>query len=373
MTRLLFVLGDPGFFLSHRAPIALAARAAGYDVQVATPPGGAVAGIEALGLPHHPLPLQRGGTSLAADLGAALALLRLFRRLRPDVVHLVTAKPVIWGGLAARLAGVPGRVAALSGLGHVFIAQGWRAALLRRLVATLTRVALGGRGVRVILQNTDDRDMLAGLGLHLGHRLRLIRGSGVDLAAITPAPEPDGPPVVLMPARLLLDKGAAEFVAAARILQDRGVAARFVHIGDPDPRNPACVPPDLAGTWAAEGAVEFRGHRTDIAAQLAQAHIVALPSYREGLPKALIEAAAAGRAVVTTDAPGCRDAITPGVTGLMVPVRDAAALAEAIASLIADPARRRAMGAAGRALAEAAFDIDAVVAAHLAIYAELSG
>jgi glycosyltransferase involved in cell wall biosynthesis len=225
----------------------------------------------------------------------------------------------------------------------------------------------------VIFQNLADRATIEALGLRLDGRAEMIRGSGVDLAAFSAEPEPEGPPVVVMPARLLVDKGAREFVEAARMLRGRGVAARFVLAGDPDPQNPASVPPEMLAAWKAEGVVELPGHRQDMAALMRGAHLVVLPSYREGLPKALIEAAASGRAVVTTDTPGCRDAILPGETGLLVPVRDAAALAGAMAALLADPERRRAMGAAGRVLAEETFCVTGVVAEHLRIYDEMTG
>lgn len=373
--RLLIIVNNPDFFLSHRLPIALAAREAGWDVHVATGPGAqGAARIREAGLPHHPVPLDRGGLNPVRDLVSFGQLLALIRRLRPDVVHAVTIKPVIWGGIAARLARVPGRVAAISGLGYVFIAGGVRAGVLRQMVAQLYRIALGGGGLRIIFQNESDRATMASLGVRVGpDRVRMIRGSGVSLDQFRPAPEPAGPPVVLMPSRLLIDKGLREFVDAARLLCAAGVEARFVAVGDPDPANPANVPPPELAAWRAEGVVEFPGHRADMAAVLAGAHIVVLPSYREGLPKTLIEAAAAGRAVVTTDTPGCRDAIEPDRTGLLVPLRDAPALAAAIRRLIDDPDRRRAMGAEGRALAERAFDVRHVVAEHLAIYDDLAG
>jgi glycosyltransferase involved in cell wall biosynthesis len=224
----------------------------------------------------------------------------------------------------------------------------------------------------VIFQNNSDRDTFARLGIRLDGRAELIRGSGVDLSRFHPVPERDGPPVVLMPSRILVDKGAGEFVEAARLLRQQGVNARFILAGDPDPRNPAAVPPKVLANWLAEGIVEFPGHCSDIAGLMQVARLVVLPSYREGLPKALIEAAACGRAVVTTDAPGCRDAIVPDQTGLLVPVRDAPALGKAIATLLADPERRRAMGAAGRKLAEEAFCVQTVVTEHLRIYTELT-
>ncbi len=370
--RLLYVLNDPAFFLSHRRPVALGALAGGYDVHVATPEDPeATAEIRALGMTHHPIPLHRGGRSPIGEARSLSALVRLMARLRPDIVHTVTIKPVIWGGIAARLAGVPAAVSAISGLGYVFIAEGMRARALRTAVGGLYRVALGGANRRVIFQNASDRDAFTRIGLPTRTAIEMIRGSGVDLAAFPALPEPEGPVQVLMPSRILIDKGAAEFVAAARMLWHAGVEARFTLAGDPDPQNPTSVPAAMLARWKAEGLVEFPGHRRDIARLMQAAHIVVLPSYREGLPKALIEAAACGRAIVTTDVPGCRDAVEPGESALLVPARDAAALAAAIRTLAENPERRRAMGRAGRALAERVFRVESVVAEHLRIYGEL--
>jgi glycosyltransferase involved in cell wall biosynthesis len=372
--RLLFVVNDLSFFLSHWREIAVRAAAAGIDVHVAAGEDPeARARVDALGFAVHALPLHRGRLSPLADLRLLCGLVRLIRSLQPDILHTVTIKPVIWGGIASRVARVPGAVSYISGLGYVFIAESPRASLLRWLVAALYRAALNHGNRRIIFENSSDRQEIARLGVSITGRDRIIRGAGVNLAEFRQLPEPDGTPVVLMPARMLNDKGAREFVAAARSLKGRGMDVRFRYAGSPDRHNPASVSPETLADWQAEGLVEFLGHRNDMPELMAAAHIVALPSYREGLPRALIEAAACGRAVVTTDVPGCRDAIEPGETGLLVPVRDAEALADAIATLIEDPERRRAMGAAGRALAERAFRIEAVAAQHLDIYAELLG
>ncbi len=366
--RLLFVVNDASFFLSHRLPLALAARQSGFDVHVATPPGPGVDAVSAAGFPYHPLPLNRSGTNPLRELGGLLAVVRLFRRLRPQLVHLVTIKPVIYGGLAARLTGVPGVVAAISGLGFLFTPRegraGWRLALARWLY----RLALGHRNLRVIFQNPEDAaEIAAATGLPPARGV-LIRGSGVRLPDYPCVAEPPGRPVVVMAARLLHDKGVVEFVRAARLLRDRGVTARFVLAGAPDPGNPSACTVDELASWREEGVVEFPGYCRDIPALFAASHLVVLPSYREGLPKVLIEAAACGRPTVTTDVPGCRDAVQSGRTGLLVPVGDADALADAIGRLLADAGWRQRMGLAGRAWAEQSFDIEDVIQRHLEIY-----
>lgn len=372
--KILFVVNAPEFFLSHRLPVAEAAQRAGYTVHIATGPGAACQSIARLGFAHHELPMSRSGRNPLAELRTLGALYRVLRRVRPDVVHLVTIKPVLYGGLLARLVGVPAVVAAISGLGTVFIAgpgEGWMRMGMRGLVRWLYRFALGHANLRVIVQNPDDCDVLVGMGAVGQDRTVLIRGSGVALVAYPVQPEPPGVPVVTFAARLLKDKGVQEFVQAARMLHSRGVSARFWLAGALDPGNLTSVAEQELSCWRDEGVLQVLGHQTDIAGLFARSHIVVLPSYREGLPKTLIEAAACGRAVVTTDVPGCRDAITPGVTGLLVPARNARALADAVQHLLEHPQQRIRMGEAGRLLAEREFAIEQVVAAHLAIYQEL--
>ncbi len=372
--RLALVVNDPAFFLSHRREIALGARAAGWTVTLVTPaePAEAVAEIRAMGFAHEAVEMGRGRIQPGRDIAVIGRLRALFRRLRPDLVHLVTIKPVLYGGVAARLAGVEAVVAAISGLGFLFISESAKARAIRASLVPLYRLALNRPRAAAIFQNAEDLATIGGLGVRPGGGVEILRGSGTDLARYRPEAEPEDPPLVVVPARMLRFKGAGEFVEAARILKARGVRARMVWVGAPDPANPDSVDAETLAAWEAEGAAEFWGHRRDIPEILARASVVALPSYREGVPKALIEAAAAGRPVVTTDAPGNRDAIEPGETGLLVPVKDAPALAEAIAGLLADPARARAMGAAGRRLAEAVFSVEDVVARHLALYDRLA-
>lgn len=365
--RLLYVVNVDWFFLSHRLPIALAAREAGFDVHVAATVELGASAIERHGFTLHPLNIDRRSANPWQALKLLLSLWRLMRSVEPEVVHLVTIKPVLLGGISARLCGVPRVVAAISGLGFVFTAQGIRASIRRSLVSALYRLALARSGVCVVFQNGDDKSLLEQhAGIRAGQSV-CIPGSGVDLAAWPVRPIPHGEPVVMMPARLLADKGVIEFVEAAKRLRDR-TKARFVLVGDVDLGNPTSLSRDQVQTWVTAGVIEWWGHRSDMAEVLAQAHLVVLPSYREGLPKALIEAAACGRAVITTDVPGCRDAIDPGRTGLLVKVRDAESLAETIKSLLSDPVRLRTMGEAGRLWAEKMFDVREVIARHMILY-----
>ena len=369
---LLFVVNVDWFFLSHRLPIALEAMRQGYQVHIATGLTDRLDELQCNGLVVHPLALDRSSAGLGNSWRTMVQLWQIFRTVRPDVVHLVTIKPMLLGGLVARLAGVPAVVAAVSGLGFVFTARGAKAAVRRWLVGALYRVALGHRNLKVIFQNADDLRSLAKVAHLPAAKVAMIRGSGVDLARYAHVPLPGGVPVVVLAARLLADKGVLEFVQAVRLLRQRGCEARFVLVGTVDTANPASFTDAVVSAWVHDGVVEWWGHRADMPQVLAAAQVVVLPSYREGLPKVLIEAAACGRAVVTTDAPGCRDAISPNVTGVLVPVRNAVALADAMEDLVKDPLRCKVMGDAGRALAEKAFDVRQVVAAHLQIYQELT-
>lgn len=368
---ILFVVNAPEFFISHRLPIAIAAEEAGYEVHVASAPGPGVETLRAEGFTHHPIGFARSGQNPLVELRTLVSLVRLFKRIRPDLVHLITIKPVLYGGIAARLARVHGVVSAVSGLGTVFLANSLVAKLRRWLIARLYSAAFKQKRLAVIFQNPDDRDTLISLGALQVGNARLIRGSGVSLAGYPCVPESDGAkPVVVMAARLLRDKGVFEFVEAARLLRNRGVTVHMRLIGSADPGNLTSVTEAELDQWRKDGDVELLGFRSDIAEQYAAANIVCLPSYREGLPKSLVEAAACGRAVVTTDVPGCRDAITPGETGLLVPVKNPVALANAIQTLIENPELRKGMGKAGRALAERAFSIEQIVLQHLTIYDE---
>lgn len=368
--KLLFVVNQIDFFKSHRLPLALAAQAAGYEVHVATAASKGASEIGALGLTHHELPLQRKGLNPWSDLRLLWSLFRLFLRLRPEVLHLVTIKPVIYGGLVARCLRVPGVIMAISGFGFVFTQSGALARILRGLVMILYRLAIGGGRVRVIFQNPDDRDAFAKFTGLDAAQTTLISGSGVSLSDYQWTPEPVGGIVVVMAARLLIDKGVLEFVAAAEQLRSAGISARFWLAGDLDPDNPSTCTSDDLQRWRASGVVEVLGQCVDIPSLFSKSHIVVLPSYREGMPKVLLEAAACGRAIITTNVPGCRTAIEPGVTGLLVAARDVGGLAAAMRSLILNAECRQAMGKAGRRRAELEFDITQVIEKHLRLYKE---
>ncbi len=371
--RLLVVCNDLNFFLLHRLPETTGALQAGYEVHVATPPGDRVSEVLAHGFVHHTLALSRSGRNPLRELATFFGFCRLFRQVRPDLLYLMTIKPILYGGIAARLTGVKAVVAAVFGLGYVFTDEKRTTRLLRKAVSFVYGLALGKRNLRTIFQNPTDRDVLVGLGAVAQEKTVVIRGSGVDLRKFEVRPEPADPVIVLMAARLLRDKGVTEFVEAARQLKVQGINARFLLAGSPDEGNPSSFSQADLEKWRQEGNVEFLGYRSDMPVLLSKAHIVVLPSYREGLPRVLEEAAACGRAIVTTDVPGCRDAIVPGETGLLVPVRDAGKLAEAIRLLVEDAPLRHKMGESGRKLAERCYAVKMIVQAHLSLYQELLG
>jgi glycosyltransferase involved in cell wall biosynthesis len=373
MRRALFVVTEDWYFVSHRLHLAEAARHAGYEVAVLTRVAAHGAQIEAAGVQLIPWSIERRSANPAAELASLLQLWRTIRALRPTVVHAVALKPVLYAGLLSFANGRHGCVYALGGLGNLFGAGGPRArGWLRALVVRLFAAIFSQSRARVILQNEDDAGVLMSAGALAPAHLRLVRGAGVDTEKFRPAPEPDGPPLVVLPARMLWDKGVGEFVQAARALRERGCSARFALVGDRDPHNPACVPAEQLAAWQRDGVVEYWGRREDMPAVLQQAAVVCLPStYKEGLPKSLLEAASCARPIVTYDLPGCCEAVEHERNGLLVPPRDQPALEAALLRLLADPDLRRAYGEHGRALVLREFAQERIAAETLAVWSEV--
>jgi glycosyltransferase involved in cell wall biosynthesis len=369
--RVLFLVASDWYFWCHRLPLARRIADAGYEVFVATPPGRFRGAIEEAGLTFKPIEMDRQGRNPAADVGTLVRLTRLYREVRPQIVHHVALKPIVYGSLAARLARVPAVVNAMPGMGYVFLSRQLLSRAIRPGIMAAFRLLANAPNSRVILQNPDDVEKWVSWRVLRRDRIVLIRGAGVDTSHFQPSPEPGGVPLVVLPARLLYDKGVGEFVEAARRLRSRGVAVRMALVGTGDPGNPASVPDEHLRRWTEEGVVEHLGWCDDMADVLSKAHVVCLPSYGEGLPKALLEAASSCRAIVATDVPGCREVVRHEDNGLLVPARDAESLASALERLLVDPALRRRMGERGRARAVAEFSADHVAEATLELYAEL--
>ncbi|MEA2754965.1 MAG: hypothetical protein QOJ54_1254 [Aliidongia sp.] len=370
---LLFVVTEDWYFWSHRLALARAAREAGWRVIVATRVQAHGARIEAEGFRLVALPWRRGGGTAIEELRTIWQLYRLMRRERPDLVHLIALKCIVYGGIPARLAGIATRVSTVAGLGFVFTSKSRKARLLRPILRQALRLAIAGPGSLVTVQNPDDGRLLAD-GIVDPARMNLIRGSGVDTDRFSPAPEPDGVPVVAMACRLVRDKGVAVVVEAARRLKAAGIAVQIRLAGAIDPENrDAHTLAELQG-WVAEGLVEWHGPVEDVPALWRSSHIAVYPSvYGEGIPKTLLEAASCGKPIVTTDMPGCRETVEHGITGYLVPPGDAVAVAECLGRLIEDAALRRRMGEASRAKALAEFGDTRIVAETLAVYRAVTG
>jgi glycosyltransferase involved in cell wall biosynthesis len=373
--RLLYVVNDTPYFVRHWLERAVAARDYGYETHVAGSDGEDVDRVLRTGLLFHPVPFVRGRAGALNEARTLATLSRVYRAVRPDVAHHITIKPVIYGGLVARRRHVPAMVFTIPGLGYVFSQQGLSASLQRAAVKRAYRTALAHPHSTVIFENPDDRRDFLAWRLVADAQAIVIKGAGVDLARFRPSPDAGtvNPPTIVLASRLLWDKGVGVFVEAAAMLKATHPRARMIVIGWNDVASPASIPAEQLQAWADSGAIEWWGLRDDMPQILAAATIVCLPSfYREGIPRVLIEAAACGRPIVTTDTAGCREIVRHGENGLLVPPRDPAALARAIGALLDDPALRDRMGAEGRRRAAAEYGTERVVAQTLAVYDHLT-
>lgn len=368
--KLLFIVNVDWFFISHRLPIALAAIESGYEVHLACGITDRKSELEELGIVVHPLSISRSGTSILKEINVLKEMNTVVNQVLPDVVHFVTIKGAIYGGLVTRFKNIKVRVASISGLGFVFIDEGIKARIIRFLVTKLYRLALKSSNTKVIFQNRNDENIFVHHKIIKPNQSIIIRGSGVDLKAYKYVPEPSGEKVIMFLARLLKDKGLVEFCDAAKILKKSGFKGKFVLVGDIDLHNPNSVTQEELDCYIRSGDIEHWGFSNNVSEIIAQSNVMVLPSYREGLPKSLIEAAACGRAVITTDVPGCRDAITPNETGILIPIKSHNAIVEAIKTLFKNNEERMEMGKKGRELAESCFDIADVINIHLNIYKE---
>lgn len=356
--RFVVIAGYAPSLVNFRGPLLRALRAQGHQV-IALAPGEAPEVQQTLaswGVHYFPISLERTGMDPRRDSRDMAALTERLRELRPDAVLAYTIKPIVYGLLAARAAGVARRYALVTGLGYSFQGEGLKRKALSQVTGQLYRAALLGAR-RVIFQNPDDRNLFVERGLVRPEQTTIVNGSGVDLAHYAPAPLPDAP-IFLLIARLLREKGVVEYVEAARQLRAEAPNARFLLAGPLD-SNPSSVSAAELEGWVAEGTVEYLGELKDVRPALAQSSVYVLPSYREGTPRTVLEAMALGRPVVTTDAPGCRETVEPGVNGLLVPVADVPKLVGAMREML-DADKRQAMGAASLALARRKYDVNVV-------------
>ncbi|WP_160012602.1 glycosyltransferase family 4 protein [Rhizobium sp. 18055] len=369
--KLLFFVTVDWFFCSHFLERAIAARNAGYEVVVLTHTAEHGARIRAAGLRAIHLNIDRRSLNPLSELVTLLRVWRVFKMEKPRLIHQVALKPILIGSLAARLCGISGLVNAVVGGGFLFSSDTLVAKFLRPLLGLALKKLLNPPGSKIVFENPDDLRAFVREGYLRESDAVLVRGAGVEPSDYQQAAVTAREPLVLLPARLLWDKGIGEFVEAARQLRLAGVTARFVIAGGEDLGNRAAIDSRTLAAWREEGVVEFWGFRANMPAVLAQASIVCLPSYREGLPKALLEAMAAGLPCVTTNVPGCREAVEHGNNGLLVTPRDVKSLANALEILINDIALRTRMGQCGRERVDARFSSTRVIQETLALYKQM--
>ncbi|MCA4790337.1 glycosyltransferase family 4 protein [Acinetobacter towneri] len=370
--KIIYIVNIDWFFISHRLPIALEALKQGHEVHIFAKDTGRMSYLESLGLQVHSINLERGSINPVQTLKLLFDLKNKLKKIQPDVVHLVTIKPVLIGGLASILAKVPAIVYAISGLGFIFTNTMLKAKILRLGIIPLYRLALSAKNKTVIVQNLDDLRILRQYVAIPESQTVLIPGSGVDLKQFDFQPLPLKNKIVLMACRLLADKGVHEFHQSVLLLKEKYPNVRFVLVGGVDPDNPASLTEQELTEWVTNNDLEWWGHQTNMSEVLSQATIVVLPSYREGMPKVLLEAQALGRPIVTTDVPGCREAIENGKTGFLVEVKNAQSLADAIEKLINNDELCLEFSQNARLLAEQKFDIQQVVNTHMHIYEKLA-
>ena len=371
--KLIIVVNELWFFLSHRLPIALAARDAGYEVHIASHTGtnSEIKQLNQESLQFHPISFRRSSVGLWQEFKTLRELHKLYKEVQPDIVHHVTIKPVLYGTLVARWVGGIQILNAISGLGYLFIAQGWQSFIRKKLLLWGYRAILHSKKVWILFQNPDDQALFAQHKIIHPQHASIIKGSGVDLQQFTFSAIPKGKIKIILVARMLRDKGVGEFVKAATMLKQQGVDADFLLVGSVDLGNPKSISIEQLEQWSKSGVVKWLGERADIPQLVAKSHIAVLPSYREGLPKSLIEAAAVGRPIVTTNVPGCREVVKEGENGFLVPARDAKKLAAAIKKLTNNPKLLITMGKKSRLMAEQEFSIQKVISKTLALYSKI--
>ena len=376
--KVLFVVNEAYFFLSHRQDLGRAMLDRGYETHVAAPedhawaPNGFdVSELEKHGFFFHPIRLSRRGHNPLAELRTLLDIWRVIGLVRPDAVHLLTIKPIIYGGVAARARMVGLIILGFTGLGEVFAPSSALSRLRRKIVAATVRSCLRRPGMVAIVQNSEDQAIVAELSCRASRPPVLIRGSGVDIRQFGPAKIPDGRPLVLFAGRLMWEKGVGDFVEIARKLKERGVDARFVIVGRTVPNNPSSLTRSQMEKWAGQGDIEWWGYQSDMASVLSQCSVFCYPSkYREGVPKVLLEAAAVERPLVVSDINGCREVVKNGVQGLLCAPGDISAFADAIESLVEDREECERMGREGRKKIVEEFDVKIVVRSTMNIYDE---
>ena len=371
--KILFVVTEDWYFCSHRLSLAVAIKKEGHEVIVATRIANhkeqiEQKGIRTINLQH----MKRSSLNIFSELATFLELLLLFRKEKPDLIHMVALKPVIYGSLAARLLCIPCKVNALGGLGFIFSSKRILANFLKPIILSVFRLIFNDHRNRLILQNGNDWNLVVKKAGVDQRNVRLIRSAGVNLDEYAETAIPKGTPIVILASRMIWDKGIGEFVTAANLIREQGINARFVLIGEPDIENPSSVPREKLLQWNNAGVVEWWGYQDNIPEVFSQASIVCLPSYYgEGVPKVLIEAMACARPIVTTDMPGCRHLVKEKRNGLLVRPKNVDDLEKALKLLLNNPSMCKKMGREGRFIAEKDYSLEKVIKETLNVYKEL--
>jgi glycosyltransferase involved in cell wall biosynthesis len=368
--KALLVANTDWYLFNFRRSLAQYLMKRGWQVVMVSPPGPHVASLEKLGYRWVSWEVGRQTLSPFQELAALNRLRAIYRQEKPDLVHHFTIKPVLYGSIAARLVGIRRIVNCITGLGYIFLGKDLKARLLRPLAMLVYKLTLRSPRCRVIFENEGDRSYFLKRKLVQADKSYLIAGVGVDLETFTLAPEHPGVPLIIFPARMLWDKGVGVLVEAGRLLHRR-LKVRIALVGMPDPGNPTSVDEAMLRCWEQEKIIEYWGWQDDMNLVYQQGHIVTLPSFYEGVPTALLEAASCGKPLVATDIPGCRAIVKDGENGILVPVNDPGALADALERLAEDPALRQKMGLAGRKLVEEQFTDTSVNERTLAVYQTL--
>lgn len=370
--KILFLYNTDWFFWNYRYALADALVKVGFEVILIAPVPNRSAEFSEKGIRVIPWNLSRQSMNPFREFMSFLQIYKIYSEEHPDIVHHEAMKPIIYGGIAARLENRIPSANTICGLGSIFTRATTKLKFLRFFLLRFLAIAFGSKDSHVIFMNEDNRDLLLGYRTVRPERLSVVHGSGVPVDKFTVKPEPEGVPIVLLPSRMLWEKGISEFVSAAKDLKEKGVLARFVLAGAPDSHNPGCVPERQLEEWERSGVVEWWRHRNDMPAVYSQATLICLPSYYgEGLPNVLVEAGASGRPVITTTMPGCRQAVADGLNGLLVPPRDSVALSVAIEKILGDPQLRKRLGAAGRERAVREFSQEVIVKQMIEIFQSL--
>jgi glycosyltransferase involved in cell wall biosynthesis len=369
--KLLYFVTEDHYFCSHRLELAKEALQNAYDVYVMTNVNNHGSVITDAGLKLIPLNLERKGTNPLTELNHIRTIKKIYTEIQPDIIHHVALKPILYGTIAALFLKKKSKIInAFTGLGYLFTSTKITIKMTAFLMLSLFKFIFKHTKSDIILQNVDDLNFFKTKKLANAEKLHLIRGSGVHLSDFPFNPEPEGEITALFVARMLKDKGTLELIEAAKMLKQENIPLKIIFVGAPDPHNPSSLKEEDIKAWENQGLITWLGHQTKIADFWAQAHIAVLPSYREGLPKSLLEAASCGRPIIATDVPGCREICIEGLNGFLVPVKDAYALKEALKKLTFDAALRQKMGKESRKLVEDHFSIEAVIAQTLDLYTQ---